>query len=239
MLLRFGHLIALLVCGILFNSCERDEDQYTIGNPGGPLLADIIGFQSISTPALADSFTPVLIKLKIDPQAAGNKKDIRLVTSLGSFSNNDTAITVGANSAGEVTVPLKSAKAGLASLRATINNVRIDTFFTFAPAPPQDMILSSDKYLLDTLQNTTAVISARLFRDQGTVSDPIKVNFTVTPDVPAAANLLIDPFVFSENREAKANLTNPYLSKGWFTVSAYTLVQSGDTLRKSLRIKVE
>jgi acid phosphatase family membrane protein YuiD len=229
----------LAVSALFFTiSCDRDEDLFSIGNAKGPSLSDIIHFTELSTdPPIADSVTPVIIKLRISPEAMSTKTDVRLVTSLGTFPNNDTAIILAANSTGALSTSLTSNKAGLAKIRASVATYSLDTSVVFHPASPEDMILVADKYVFDTSEDAT--ITASLFRDTGAVSDPIKVFFTVMPDLPSVPPLLITPFANSNDKQATALITNPYGTQGWFTVSAATLHQNGDTLRKSLRIRVD
>jgi hypothetical protein len=231
-------VFCLLLMGVQFWSCRRDEDFYAVGHPRGPQLGDILRFISILGSPIADSVTPVQLRIQINGQAAAANRQLRLVTTGGVFSNNDTAIVLTASATGIATVSLTSEKPGLSRIRATVGETVVDTSLQFAVAFPDDMLLNANRVVLDTVQNTDSEITARLFRDTGTVSDPQKVSFLVTPDVAGTLPLQLDAFTFSDQKKATVTLTNPFKSTGWFTVTASVLRQNGDTLARSLRIRV-
>jgi hypothetical protein len=232
--------IIFLICVpiIFFTSCHRDEDLLSIGNISGPSIESIIKIASVSNYNIADSVTATMISIKINPESIVSKKEVKFNTSLGKFSNNDTSITINSTTAGMASAFLTSNKSGVAIIKATVDGYSVDTLISFMPAMPQDMQVESDKYLLDTIASTTANITSKLYRDTGVISDPVKVIFNIKSDSAHTLPLLSPSFQFSDKKQVITTLTNPFKSQGWFTITASTVKQNGDTLSRSIRIKI-
>ena len=232
---RVAYISLLMV--FFLSSCRRDEDYMTIGNPKAMSVSDIIRFSGIDNPGIADGESPVMLTVHINPISDSLNRQISISTSLGYFSNNDTTIDLTVDGYGDIHVPLISAKAGIAAIRASIGQYLTDTSVIFSEAIADDMTFTSDKYVMDTTM--TADLTCTLFRGKGQPTDPVKVGFVVTPDNTSLPSLIAPSFVYTASHVASGTLANPFHSLGWFSVTAYMLRSATDTLKRSIRVKVE
>jgi hypothetical protein len=232
------HLFILLVLLSLATfSCRRDEDYLTVGNPKAMSIQDIIRWTAVPGPGVADDASVVLLTVHIDPEADSLGRQISVSTGLGRFSNSDSVISITVDGYGNATIPIHSNKDGEALLRATIGKYAVDTSIEFDKAFPEDMTFTADKYLMDTTMSST--LTCILYRANGKATDGQKLTFTVTPDVAGTPLLLVPDFAYTSGQTATATLTNPYHSLGWFTVEARTLRSATDTIKRTIRIRIE
>jgi len=231
--------ILLVVCffQLLLAACSPDDAYVTPGNKKGPTVSSIIRFMpNTVNNNVADSISPLYVNVQITPEAALSKRVITLSTSLGFFSNKDTVINLVADAEGKLTAPLISNQPGIALIRAKASGIAIDTIFKFEVSYPDEITLEADKYNVDT--SDTATLTARLFKNKGVCSDPIKVFFTVKPDSVSRNPLIITPFGYSANKKIEAKLANPFHVQGWFSITSATTNQNGDTIKSSIRLKI-
>ncbi len=225
--------LLLFFAALLFFGCiKRDDDLYSVGNPIGAQVADIIKITSVSKTGIeADNVTSSVITIKINPETDTLARMISVTTSLGTFQNGKTADIVTADANGIATVTLISPKPGITSFSAKIKSWSIDTTVTFIPALPDDMLVSVDNSVVDT--NASITITDVLTRNpfRGSISDPCKVSFIVMPALGSAA-LVCTPFSLSADKKATATITNPTHVKGSFQVQAATMSSKGDTLKR-------
>lgn len=237
--MRLYNKFILLACAPLFllSACERDEDLFDLNSKDGVPLANVIKFATISSgTVLADSVSFALIKVQVSQNADSVNRSVVLTTTLGAFPNNSNTITLPVNALGEASVQLISDKPGTAQLRATVKNIPVDTTIVFLPALPDDMILRADNYVVDTLHSIT--VTSQLFRNTGFTSDNLKVLFKATPD--NAGNILVlPPFAYSNNGTASVTISNPFHYRDWFTIEAKTASAKGDTLVKTIRVRIQ
>jgi len=223
---------------LIFGCIKRDGDIYSIGNPNGAQVSDLIKITSVSKTSIeADNVTASVITIKIHPETDTLARLITVTTSVGTFQNGKTSDVVTADAYGIATVSLISPTPGITSFTAKIKSWSIDTTVTFIPALPDDMLLSADNLVVDA--NASIVMTDVLTRNpfRGSVSDPCKVSFVVTG---TGSNALAYPaFSISADKKATATITNPTHIKGSFQVEAKTLSSIGDTLRKSIGIIIQ
>lgn len=237
--MKMHKTLTLLACASLFflSACERDEELFDLNSRNGVPLSNVIKFSNISSGSvLADSMSFTLIKVQVSQNADSLYRSVVLTTTLGTFPNNTNTITLPINALGEASVQLISDKPGTAQIRATVKNVPIDTTVVFIPALPDDMTLTADDYTLDTTQSIN--VTARLFRNIGLPSDNLKVLFKATGDNPTNF-LVVPPFAFSNNGTASVTISNPFHYKDWFTIEAKTASAKGDTLVKTIRVRIQ
>src|SRR5690606_36893904 len=137
-------------------------------------VQDIIRFAGVSSlqPA-ADSSTTSVCTVQIHPEADAANRDVQFKTSLGTFENGDTVLTIKANASGLASATLLIDQAGAATISAEDKSIRIDTTVVFQPAAPDDILLFADAYRVDT--NTSVNVTTQLFRNpgRGKVTDPV------------------------------------------------------------------
>lgn len=229
--------LILMASFVLLGGCERDDEIFDLNSNGGVPLGNVIKFSGVSSGSvLADSLSFTLIKVQVSQNADSLYRSVVLTTTLGVFANNNDTITLPVNALGEAAVQLISDKPGTAQIRATVKNIPIDTTVVFTPALPEDMILSADDYLLDTTQSIN--VTSTLFRNTGIPSDNLKVLFKATADT-AGRFLVVPPFAFSNNGTASVTITNPFHYRDWFTIEAKTASAKGDTLVRTIRVRIQ
>lgn len=232
---RFSLLV--MVSFVLLGGCERDDDYFDLNSKDGVPLNNVIRFSAVTTGSvLADSVSFALIKVQVSQNADSVNRSVVLTTTLGMFPNNTNTVTLPVNALGEATVQLVSDKPGTALIRATVKNIPVDTSVVFVPALPDDMILSADNYVVDT--NTNITVTSKLFRNTGFASDNLKVLFKATPDN-AGRLLVVPPFAFTNNGTASVTISNPFHYQDWFTIEAKTASAKGDTLVKTIRVRIQ
>ena len=229
-------MLTLLVC-LFISSCNRNDDSYAINGKNGIALSDIIAFSGISSTMVnADSFSTASISVQLSPQTDSANRYVIFKTTLGQFANHDSIITVFANSNGAALTTLYGTIPGTTIINAYVGTISIDTIIQFTPALPDNMLLSADKYVVDSTDSIH--VSSQLFRNNGRVSNGTFVYFT-TSRGNNADSLIIPGFGISQNGSVNAILINPFISRGNFTVTAWTISTSNDTLRKSFNVLIK
>lgn len=234
-------LIITVVAVLLFASCQKQDDLYSQQNPNGPKIEDIISFQNISATQIdADGVSLCIIKVKINPEAdVSNRTVIFKVTGNAKFTNGDTMQSIIANTEGFAIASFNNMKAEIVHVKATVSTYTIDTAINFKFALPEDMQLIADNYILDSSISQPVVIIAKLFRNanRGTTTDGAKVFFKITP-LDTTINLIYPPFQYSQNQIAVDTALNPFKGGGRFNIVAKTVSATGDTLSRTILIRV-
>ncbi|MFP5040028.1 hypothetical protein [Parasediminibacterium sp. JCM 36343] len=235
-----GKIIIVLSFLILsFFSCKKEDDLYRVGSNSGPDLNDIITFTNVSNNQIdADSVSNCILTVKINSQSDDASRNVTFITSGGTFSNNDTLMTVQVDALGYATVALKNNMPEMVRVKASVKTFIIDTLITFNLAAPDDILISADKYLADTSNNIT--ISTNLFRNpgRGVISDPVKVYYQITP-LDTSINLVYPGFAFSEKHVSSIIVSNPFKVSGRFNIKSKVVGSSSDTLTKTILVKIK
>ena len=233
----FAGLIILLP---VLQACKKEDQLYSVGNQNGPKISDLIHFLSLSADSLyADSASREIITVQVTPEADSLNKFVIFSTLNGTFPNGFPADTIHADANGVASTSFLSATPNSANIvTATVKGISIDTIIRIIPALPDDMSITADKYLTDTLNNIS--INASLVRNpgRGKVSDPVKVYFTVTPDS-VSKTLIINSFSYSANGIATALIQNPFKYTGSFIITAETVSATGDSLKRMLTVRIK
>jgi hypothetical protein len=234
--------IILISIIVFLASCDKQDYLYSVQNPIGPKIGDIISFQTISSTSIdADGFSLCTIKVKIHPEAdATNRTVIFKVSGNGKFTNGDTAQSINVNTEGFATVAISNTKSETVHLKATVSTYTIDTAINFKQALPDDMQLVADNYVLDSSIAQPVHITAKLFRNagRGLVTDGAKVFFKITP-LDTAINFIYPPFQYSQNYIAVDTALNPFKVGGRFDIEAKTVSSAGDTLFRVISVRVK
>lgn len=236
------NIIILISIIIFLVSCDKQDDLYSVQNPIGPKIGDIISFQTVSSTSIdADGFSLCTIKVKIHPEAdATNRTVIFKVSGNGKFTNGDTAQSINVNTEGFATISFSNTKAETVHLKATVSTYTIDTTIDFKAALPDDMQLIADNYILDSSIAQPVNITAKLFRNtnRGLASDGAKIFFKITP-LDTTVNFIYLPFQFSQNQIAVNTALNPFKVGGRFIIEAKTVSSAGDTLFRVISVRVK
>jgi hypothetical protein len=235
------NIISALYLWFFVVSCQKQDDLYSQQNPIGPQIGDIISFQTVSSTTVdADGVSLCTVKVKINPEAdAASRAVVFKVTGGAKLTNGDTVQTITANTQGFATASFYNTKAEAVLLKASVLTYTIDTAINFKMALPDDMQLTADKYVLDSATAQPVVITATLLRNagRGLVTDGAKVLFTVTP-LDTTINFIYQSFQYVQNKIAIDTAINPFKVGGRFKIEANTVSAVGNTLLKSINIRV-
>jgi len=236
---KVKNLAKILILFFLL-SCIKEDDYYSLNNPDGLKIDSIFYFGEIKNSNIeADGISKYQMKINIHPESTSENREIGLETSLGLFRNgrNTDSVIVDAN--GEGTFYLSSSLPGEAKITAKVKTFVIDTTVNFIPALPHNLLISLDKFKIDTSQSIE--IRTSLFRDpfMGEVSNPVKVYYLVVSDSVQSNSLIYPAISQSENNESTISITNPFFLKGGFKVEVKTLSAKSDTIRRVAHFKIE
>lgn len=225
-------LILSLTALLALGQCKKDNNTYDIGGPDGIPLSDIIRVESLSSLSLeADGVSPCLIGIQLNPNTDSVDQSVIFNSSIGQFPNGLGTDTTRIDAAGVATLPLLSHVTGQALIKATAGGYSVDTTITFTQALPDAMLESADIY---TGSSTDSFhITCKLFRnpERGTVTDPVKVLFSVSPaTVNNAPALIVPAFAYSQQGIVTVTVQNPYKNPGSFVIQASTTADNGSTL---------
>jgi hypothetical protein len=239
-LIYFATLITAITVFIF--SCKKDDDIYSQGNPGGTSVSTLIKIVKVSKTILdADSASVSIIEVNIHPETDSASRIMIFTTTLGSFLNGKTSDTARADAYGHAFVSLLSNSTGTANIRARVKFVTVDTTVTFTQALPDDMLMTADKYIGDT--NAVFTITNNLFRNsgRGKVTDPVKVFYSVTPELLTSPPLIYPQFAFSTGRRASIIILNPAKGKGNYRVDSKVVsaLAPTDTIRRNVTITIQ
>jgi len=234
-------ILITVVTAFIF-SCKKDDDIYSQGNPGATGVSAIIQISKLSKITLdADSADITVIEVNIHPETDSASRVIFFTTTLGNFLNGKIMDTVRADAHGHGSVYLLSNSAGAAKVTARVKYVVVDTTITFTQALPDDMLMTADKYIGDT--NAVFTVSNALFRNagRGKVTDPVKVFYTITPELLTSPALIYLQFAFSVGRKTSITILNPAKGKGNYRVDSKTVsaVAPTDTIRRNIVITIQ
>lgn len=231
--LTFFALLAVLLQG-----CTRDDKVYGIGNDEGYSAADVLRFEDTvgSVPVPADTQSTAIIGIQVSPQAASSNRSVYVTTDLGHFGDGSSADSIYVDAAGKGAIRLHSGVPGIATITATLKDIRVARTLSFVAAMPDDLLLTADKYAVDTTEaiQLTAVLSRT--PGFGKVTDPVKVLFTISGT--GADQLVMPQFAQSSTSTANVTLSNPFRISGSFIVTAATTNQQGVIIKRSLSIQI-
>ena len=234
--------LLITTTALLIFSCKKDDDIYSQGNAGGPPVSTLIQIVKVSKTTLeADSATVSTIEVNIHPETDSTSRVIFFTTTLGNFLNGKTSDTARADAYGHASVSLLSNSTGTANIRARVKFVTVDTTVNFTQALPDDMLMTADKYIGDT--NAVFTVSNNLFRNsgRGKVTDPVKVFYSVTPELLTSPPLIYPQFAFSTGRRASIIILNPAKGKGNYRIDSKVVsaLVPTDTIRRSITITIQ
>lgn len=237
--LKNGIFSSILILFLLL-SCIKEDDYYSLNNPNGLRIQSIFYFDEIKNSNIeADGISKYKIKIKIHPESTVENRQLGLETSLGLFENGRNTDTVEVSANGEATFYISSTHPGEAKITAKVKTFIIDTIVNFIPALPHDLLISLDRFKIDTTQSIE--IRTSLFRDpfMGEVSNPIKIFYSIIPDSIQSNSLVFPALSFSENDLSSISITNPFSLKGGFKVEVKTLSAKSDTIKRIANFKIE
>jgi hypothetical protein len=230
-----GRNFSFVILFVIFFSCKKEDDEYTLNNPDGLSIESILFFKKIDSLTVeADGITKNTVSIQVNPEAALSNREVSLVITSGKFSNGRQTDTVVPNAIGLASFTVTSQVPEDAKIGATIKSYRIDTAIHFRPALPHELLLTADKVVANTSQSIT--LNADLIRDpfKGSVTNPVKAFFVITPLSPQNFSLIYPNFGLSSQGKAAITVTNPFSLKGFFRAESKTLSANGDTLRRQL-----
>lgn len=224
-------------------SCEKQDDLYSLQNPMGPQIGGIIAFKSVSGIQVdADSFSLCTVTVKINPEAVTPNRTITFKVSGGArFTNGDTSQVVTANTEGLATVAFRNPKPETVQLKAAISNFSIDTIVSFMSVLPDDMILTAERYNLDSSTSESAIVNVKLYRNagRGQVTDGAKVQYSVVALDTTGLNLVLPgSFQYSVSQQVVFSLQNPYKIGGRFNITATTKAADGTNISQTVPIRI-
>lgn len=224
---------------LLLNTCKKDDQVYTLGNPKGPILSDIIKITRISSPTLeADTAGTSVISLHINAESDPANRSIMVTTTLGNFLNGNKTMTLTADAAGNAQAVIRSSLVGDAQITATVKSISVDTIIHFKTAPPDDLLLTANNYTTDTSGSINLTVAISRNPGRGLPSDPQKIWFTIKAGSGATA-LVCPGFANTTGHAATVAVTNPYKVSGTFIVEAKTVNDNTDTIRKSITLVIK
>jgi hypothetical protein len=229
-----------VLLSLVLYSCIKEDDYYSLNNPDGLKIESIFYFGEIkSTNIEADGISKYQMKIHVHPESTAENREIALETSLGLFPNgkNTDSIVVDAN--GEGIIYLNSTIPGEAKITAKVKTFVIDTTVNFIPSLPHDLLISLDKYQIDSSQSIE--ITTLLFRDPffGEISNPVKIYYSVISDTIQPSSLIFPAISQSEDNLSTVTITNPFYLKGDFKVEVKTLSSKSDTIRRTAHFKID
>lgn len=221
----------------LFAGCVHQDDYYN-GGDKMKTVGDFFTIENISdTVALADSLSTVLIKVKVKTNNSDTSRNVTFQTSLGKFSNGTQEISVKTTSVGFASATLFSNEQGDATVTVTDLNLIIDTIVHFRQAPPDDLILTANEYVVDSTQ--TISLTCFALRDRGVVTDGVKINFKVVDKLDSSLSLVVNPISFTKARKAVVTVSNPFHLHGKFIAEAWALKTDGTLTKATAELQIK
>jgi hypothetical protein len=132
---------------------------------------------------IADNFSAIEISVQLDTSSSKDQKAVSFTTTIGSFIEGGTTVTVNSDIGGVAKVHFKSNTIGNATLKASITgnstNLVISKDVYCSAAWPDLITINTSATLSHGLGNKLQV-SANCLRNFGTVSQNIQVQFYAT-----------------------------------------------------------
>lgn len=207
-------LFTVFIGLLLLNSCEREVDIYRFKADNNIIRFEFLEKNTI----IADSASCIKFVIKINSNADSAYRIVLLSTQLGHFSNLKDSVILHTDMYGYATGWLfGNTQEGAGLLSAQVDQYRIDSVITFAPALPDDIILTVNKTKANNIADSIQV-EVVLSRAKGFVSDNIKVFFSLsnTSNEEFETMPVVLPFQYSKNQRVHAVIRNPYQSTGKF-----------------------
>ena len=221
-------------------SCTKEDDEFALNNPDGFTPNDIIYFKTIDSQNVeADGVSQSTVSIQIHPEADISYRQIILTTTVGKFANGQKTDTIVANAEGIGYFTITSETPNHARITATVRSFTVAATIDFRPALPDDLLIDADHFVINNTQSVT--ITSNLMRDafRGTVSDPIKVFYNVTPITPQSNPLIYQSFGMSTQGVSTITISNPFSLLGDFKVDVTTLSASNVLLTRSLIFRIQ
>jgi len=224
----------LIVIEVVIWSCEREPTYYSYSNKND--VKSLVRFTNINPDSIpADNASYTILSVKIAPETDSVYRKVLFITDKGTFSNANDSIWVNANFNGQCSARLISSnQIGITRINAIVKDIAIDTVIYFTTAFPDDFLLSTSNYVIDS--GKSAFIKADLYRRLGNVSNNLKVNFFLKSSDTIKVAPIISQYGKVNNDTARAEIINPFYAKGQFTFIAKTAISTNKTLEKEIRI---
>lgn len=226
--------LLLILTGVIIWSCEREPTDYSYSkNNDVRSLVRFININPASIPA--DNASSTIISVQIAPETDSVYRKVLFVADKGTFSNANDSIWVNANYNGQCSARLiSSTQIGIARINAIVKDIVIDTTMYFTTAFPEDFLLSTSNYVIDS--GEPAFIKAELYRRFGNVSNNLKVSFFLKSNDTIKVSPIISQYGVVNNDTVRGEIINPFYAQGLFTFIAKVLISSNDTLEKEIEI---
>jgi len=226
--------LLLILIGVIIWSCKREPTDYSYSNNNE--VRSLVRFTSINPDSIpADNASSTIISVQIAPETDSIYRKVLFITDLGTFSNANDSIWVNANYNGQCSARLISSnQIGIVRINAMVKDIAIDTTMYFTTAFPEDFLLSTSNYVIDS--GEPAFIKADLYRRFGNVSNNLKVSFFLKSNDTIKVSPIISQYGKVNNDTARAEIINPFYAKGQFTFIAKTSISTNETLEKEIRI---
>ena len=141
-------------------------------------LANLISFGVVDTTAIpADNITARTLKLQIDKNTPEEKRQVILTTDLGSFTNQQTTITLLADANGNASSQIKSDAPGTANVTASCNGFSTSIALTFATPNPDNIVKFDNNLLTNTTADGVSTLALRAVINNATPAALRKVTF--------------------------------------------------------------
>lgn len=220
--------------------CVREDELYSLNNPNGININSIFFFdQANSSPIEADGTSKHQVTINIHPESSQENRTISIETNLGFFENGRRTDTIVVDASGSRTFFLRSNSTGTARVSAKVKSFEIETQVIFTDALPDDLLVSLDKYNVDSTQSIEVTTS--LFRgpSRGIASNPAVVFYSIIADSANSQSLVYPAFSQSENGKSKITIENPSFTSGSFSIEAKCLSAKKDTIRRSVNFRIK
>jgi hypothetical protein len=235
---RLTHITFLLtVIGIF--GCVREDELYSLNNPNGININSIFFFDQANSSLIeADGTSKHQVTINIHPESSPENRTVSIETNLGFFENGRRTDTIVVDANGKRTFFLRSNSTGTARVSAKVKSFIIETQVTFIEALPDDLLVSLDKYNIDSTQSIEVTTS--LFRgpSRGIVSNPAVVFYSIKANSVNSQSLVFPAFSQSENGKSKIMIENPFLTSGSFSLEAKCLSPNKDTIKRSVNFRI-
>jgi hypothetical protein len=237
---NFQFWTSSMVLVLLIVSCTKEDNEYTLNHDDGFSPSSLIYFKGIDLLNVeADGVSYSTILVQIHPETDAQYRQVSLKTTVGKFANGRMTDTIAVNASGQAYFTISSNVPKRAMIRAMVRTYSVDTIIDFGPALPDDILIEADNFVIDKTQSLS--VSTSLVRNsfRGTVTDPLKVFYKITPLSAQTDQLRYPPFAMSAQGSASITITNPFKISGDFKVEVKTVSVSKDTLRKQLTFRIQ
>lgn len=226
--------ILLFIIGTL--ACDKEDELYT-EYTSKTEISNVIAFTKVPDGKLsADSVSSTRFEIKIASNADSAYRRILVTTDKGRFSNKNDSIFVQVDATGYGQFDLISGtEIGPSTIQAKIKDIIIDTVITFSPSYPEDFLMETSHYVVDS--NNTPVIKVKTFKNTGIITPNTRVHYIIKRNDSASTYPIIPPYSVIKNDSTQVEIKNPFDAQGEFVVEAKIAVNEEDSLSKTVILK--